>query len=93
LKAISDSADFNLPALDRFVASDGSFHTVRFAYHIALRPWLWRTTIALARNSSKASQALCGTLASYLGREKLSGAKGVSPVQQYDGRAGTPGSP
>jgi nucleoside phosphorylase len=93
LKAISDSADFNLPALDRFVASDGSFHTVRFAYHIALRPWLWRTTIALARNSSKASQALCGALASYLGREKLSGGTGVSLVQQHGGRAGTPGSP
>ena len=93
LKAISDSADFNLPALDRFVASAGSFQTVRFAYHIALRPWLWRTTIALARNSSKASQALCGALASYLGREKLSGGTGVSLVQQHGGRAGTPGSP
>ncbi|MGD0415968.1 MAG: hypothetical protein ABSA80_11480 [Terriglobales bacterium] len=93
LKAISDSADFNLPAMDRFVASDGSFHSFRFACHIALRPWLWRTTIALARNSSEASQALCAALVSYLGREKLSGAKGVSPVQQYDGRAGTPGSP
>jgi len=72
LKAISDSVDFNLPALDRFVASDGSFQTVRFACHIALRPWLWRTTIVLAQNSSKASRALCGTLASYLARETLS---------------------
>ena len=80
LKAISDSADFNLPALDRFVASDGSFHTVRFACHIALRPWLWRTTIALARNSSKASQALCGALVSYLGREALTCRDGAGPV-------------
>ncbi len=72
LKAISDAADFRLPAMDRFVANDGSFHTVKFACHVALRPWLWGTTVALARNTSKASHALCGALVSYLGREKLS---------------------
>ena len=71
LKAISDAADFDLPALDRFVARDGTFHSGRFACHVALRPWLWGTTIALARNSSKASRALCGALASYLGRQRL----------------------
>jgi adenosylhomocysteine nucleosidase len=73
LKAISDAADFSLPLLDRspdrFVASDGSFHSVTFGLHVALRPWLWGATIALARNSSKASQALCGALANYLDRE------------------------
>jgi adenosylhomocysteine nucleosidase len=72
LKAISDDADFSLPAMDRFVADDGSFHSVRFACHVAMRPWLWGTTIALARNSSKASRALCGALESYLGRENRS---------------------
>src|ERR1019366_7098433 len=77
LKAISDAADFKLPALDRFVAKDGSFHSVRFACHVALHPWSWGTTIALARNSSKASRALCGAIVSYLGRENLVGATGV----------------
>jgi len=71
LKVISDAADFSLPALDRFVASDGSFQSVRFAFHVALRPWLWGTTVALARNSAKASQALRNALASYLGRETV----------------------
>ena len=71
LKAISDAADFRLPAMDRFVANDGSFDTVKFVCHVALRPWLWGTTVALARNTSKASHALCGALVSYLGREKL----------------------
>jgi adenosylhomocysteine nucleosidase len=84
LKAISDAADFSLPALgralDRFVADDGSFRSVRFACHVALRPWLWWTTIALARNSSKASHALCGALASYLGREALTCRDGACPV-------------
>jgi adenosylhomocysteine nucleosidase len=72
LKAISDDADFNFSPLDRFVADDGSFQSVRFACHVALRPWLWGPTIALARNSAKASQALCSALKSYLGRENLS---------------------
>jgi adenosylhomocysteine nucleosidase len=72
LKAISDAADFSLPPLDRFVGDDGSFHSATFGLHVALRPWLWRTTIALARNSSKASHALCDALESYLGRENLS---------------------
>jgi nucleoside phosphorylase len=75
LKVISDAADFILPtpALDRFVADDGTFHYVKFACHVALRPWLWRTTIALTRNSSKASQALCDALVSYIGRQTLGG--------------------
>jgi adenosylhomocysteine nucleosidase len=72
VKAISDAADFSLPAMDRFVANDGSFLSVKFAGHVALRPWLWGTTIALARNSSKASRALCGALVNYLSRETLS---------------------
>jgi adenosylhomocysteine nucleosidase len=68
LKAISDDADFDLPALDRFVAHDGSFRSAGFACHVALRPWLWRNTIALARNSSKASKTLCDAIGSYLAR-------------------------
>jgi len=69
LKVISDAADFNLPAVDRFVAADGSFQSVRFACHVALRPWLWSATISLARNSAKASRALSDALTSYLSRE------------------------
>jgi adenosylhomocysteine nucleosidase len=71
LKAISDGVDFGLPAMDRFVAEDGTFRSVRFACHVVLRPWLWGTTIALARNSSKASRALCDALAKYLDREPV----------------------
>jgi adenosylhomocysteine nucleosidase len=69
LKVISDAADFNLPAVDRFVADDGGFQSIRFACHVALRPWLWGATIALARNSAKASCALSDALTGYLGRE------------------------
>ena len=69
VKVISDVADFNVPAVDRFVAADGSFQSVRFACHVAPRPWLWGATIALARNSAKASRALSDALISYLDRE------------------------
>ena len=69
LKVISDAADFNLPVVDRFVAAFGRFQSVRFACHVALRPWLWHATIALARNSAKASCALSDALTSYLDRE------------------------
>jgi len=69
LKAISDAADFELPAMEGFVASDGTFQSARFAGHVALRPWLWGSTMALSRNSAMASRALCAALADYLGRD------------------------
>jgi adenosylhomocysteine nucleosidase len=86
LKAISDAADFSMPAMDRFVADDGTFHSVKFACHVALRPWLWGTTIALARNSSKASRALCGAVASYLERPAFC-RDGACPVSSAAGDA------
>jgi adenosylhomocysteine nucleosidase len=74
LKAISDGADFDLPpVLDRFVTGDGRFQSAQFAFYVAVRPWLWGTTVALARNSSNASRALCEAIAEYL---ELSGANG-----------------
>jgi adenosylhomocysteine nucleosidase len=72
LKAVSDVAGFEMPDLDGFVSHDGSFRTARFAGHVALRPRLWGTAIALARNSSAASRALCAALESYLSRAVLS---------------------
>ncbi|HEX9110370.1 MAG TPA: phosphorylase [Terriglobales bacterium] len=69
LKAISDAAGFSMPATERFLASDGQFRTVKFALHVAVRPWLWGSTIALARNSARASRALCAAIEAYLKRK------------------------
>jgi len=69
LKAISDAADFAMPAMERFVAGDGTFRAARFGLHVAMRPWLWGRTITLARNSAKASRALCAAIEEYLSRE------------------------
>jgi adenosylhomocysteine nucleosidase len=59
VKAISDESDFPLPAMDRFISADGHFSAAKFAWFAAIRPWMWGTTMRLARNSRRASQALC----------------------------------
>ncbi|HUD67177.1 MAG TPA: hypothetical protein VMQ17_21520 [Candidatus Sulfotelmatobacter sp.] len=62
LKVISDESDFSLPAIERFVGPDGRFSEAGFALYAAVRPWLWAKVARLARNSSRASRALCESL-------------------------------
>ncbi|MFY9562346.1 MAG: hypothetical protein WAQ52_19105 [Terriglobales bacterium] len=71
LKAVSDEAAFAMPPVEKFVEADGSFGSARFALYVAMRPWLWGRTIALARNSARASRALCSALEQYLGRAAM----------------------
>jgi adenosylhomocysteine nucleosidase len=65
LKAISDEADFEMPPMERFIASNGQFRTGAFATYIAVRPWLWLRVIRLAKNSNTAAAALCEWLEQY----------------------------
>jgi len=69
LKAISDVADFVMPPTERFVSSDGRFRSAAFGAHVAVRPWLWGSTITLARNSARASRALSAAIEAYVRRE------------------------
>jgi adenosylhomocysteine nucleosidase len=66
VKVISDEFDFNLPAIfpstERFVDANGQFLEGRFAWFAAFRPWLWPQIARLARNSGRASRALCDWL-------------------------------
>lgn len=62
VKAISDEVDFEFPATERFVDSEGRFSEGRFAFYAALRPWLWPQVVHLARNSGQASRSLCAHL-------------------------------
>ncbi len=62
VKVISDEFDFRFPSMERFVDSSGQFLTLRFAAFVAVRPWLWFQVARLARNSGKASVALCNWL-------------------------------
>jgi adenosylhomocysteine nucleosidase len=62
VKVISDEVDFEIPDLSAFVDSSGQFLQTKFARHAAFRPWLWPGLIRLARNSGRASRALCARL-------------------------------
>jgi adenosylhomocysteine nucleosidase len=62
VKAISDEADFAMPPMARFIAADGTFQSGRFAAWAAVRPWQWARVAALARNSRRATAALCDRL-------------------------------
>ncbi len=63
VKAISDEADFVMPPLNRFVDAEGKFQTGKFAAWAAFRPHYWAKIAALARNSRRATEALCDWLA------------------------------
>ena len=62
VKVISDEASFPWPDLERFAGRDGRFREGAFAFHAALRPWLWPTVLRLGWNSSAAARALSGHL-------------------------------
>lgn len=69
IKVISDEFNFELPALDRFVDAEGSFHQARFTLHALVRPWLWLPLLHLASNSARATKALCSELRDILAEE------------------------
>jgi len=79
VKAISDESAFSMPPLDRFVNRDGQFCQTAFAASLGARPWLWSKIFQLARNSAKASRALCAELDRYINGSKVSGAE-LHPV-------------
>lgn len=62
VKVISDEYDFSFPSMERFVDSNGQFREGGFASFVVLRPWLWPQVARLARNSGRASRALCDWL-------------------------------
>lgn len=66
LKAISDELDFAMPAMEKFIGGDGQFDATAFAVFTALRPWMWRSVLRLARNSSLASKMLCRELEAFI---------------------------
>ena len=68
IKVISDEFNFELPLLDRFIDREGRFREARFTLHALVRPWLWLPLVQLARNSARATQALCAELREVLAR-------------------------
>ncbi|HEX4322402.1 MAG TPA: phosphorylase [Acidobacteriaceae bacterium] len=58
IKAISDGVDFELPELDQFSTPDGQFDEAGFAFYVSVRPWLWKSVLALAKGSKLAAEHL-----------------------------------
>jgi adenosylhomocysteine nucleosidase len=81
VKVISDDSAFSFAWLERFVDSDGKFLEARFALYAALRPWLWPQMVRLARNSRRASAALCG----WLERKCLNSASASGDPREAEG--------
>ncbi len=84
VKAISDESSFAMPAMDRFVGADGQFQAGRFVAFAGLRPWLWLRVMRLARNSAKASGALCAELERYIQdpQKSADSEAGLHPISQ-----------
>lgn len=61
IKCISDEHDFDLPELGHFLRGS-QFQTGRFAFYVAMRPWLWLGVFRLARNTRVAAENLCAWL-------------------------------
>jgi adenosylhomocysteine nucleosidase len=66
VKAISDESNFVMPPMGRFVDREGQFRETGFAASVMVQPWLWLRVFRLARNSTKASRALCAELGRYI---------------------------
>jgi adenosylhomocysteine nucleosidase len=78
IKAISDEFEFELPNTERFVDTHGRFLEARFALFAAMRPWLWGRLIELARNSRRATRALCSELQGIINRTSATAAHAKS---------------
>ena len=85
VKAVSDESDVVLPQMHRYVSPEGKFRTAAFAAAVAVRPWMWARTVRLARNSSRASRALCDWLERYCGSALGDKASDLLPVAGREG--------
>lgn len=62
IKSISDAIDFDLPGIERFHTAESQFREAAFGFHIAIRPWLWRPVMMMAKNSKLAMQNHCAEI-------------------------------
>jgi adenosylhomocysteine nucleosidase len=69
VKAISDDAAFEMPPLNRFIDQHGRFQNARFTFWLLAHPQYWHRALTLARNSSRASIALCKWLEEHVCKE------------------------
>lgn len=71
VKAISDTLDFPMPPLGRFISDAGQFQTARFAAFIAMRPWMVPNVLLLGRHSAHATRCLTAHLQQVIQQHEL----------------------
>ncbi len=76
VKAVSDTLDFPMPPVERFIDPQGNFLERKFAAHVAVRPHLWISVGRLARNNRKAMQTISGVLHAMLQIDDLRSVRG-----------------
>lgn len=77
VKVVSDELGFVMPDFDRFVDAAGAFHAGRFLAFAAVRPAVWPNLIRMARNSRRASEALCDRLQLEIGQSNSGKMKSI----------------
>jgi adenosylhomocysteine nucleosidase len=82
VKAISDEVNFPMIPMKRFITADGQFQEGRLVLYAVVRPWLWSNLITLARNSRRASQALCRWLDQFNYEENDTYQPGLHPARR-----------
>jgi adenosylhomocysteine nucleosidase len=65
-KAVSDSAEAQLPDLNPFIDHQGKLKMASFLAAVALRPQSWAALLHLGRNSARAAAALAEVVGAYL---------------------------
>ena len=62
IKGVSDGFGDNLPDFNRFLTPQGQFLLARFVLFAVFRPWCWPALLRMGENSTKAAQAIRGSL-------------------------------
>ena len=79
-KAVSDAQDAVLPDLNPFIDAQGQMKMLPFLAHVALRPNLWGSLLALGRNSSAGAKAIAECVERFLVEKDVAGANGTGAV-------------
>ncbi len=70
IKTVSDTFAEQLPDMNPYVRSDGSFATGRFVAYAALRPHHWKTFARFGKQARLAAERLCAAIADEIGIER-----------------------
>ncbi|WP_051978543.1 hypothetical protein [Edaphobacter aggregans] len=79
-KAVSDTQDATLPDLNPFIDGQGQMQLLPFLAHVAVRPQLWGSLLALGSNSSAGAKAIAESVNRFLVDKDAAGANRTGAV-------------